>query len=116
LAALPANSKFDLIVGNPPYIPSAEIATLDPEVRDHDPRLALDGGADGLDFYARLAAEARTRLNPGGKIMLEFGDGQEHAVQKHFEMQKWVVEALKADYSGRPRILIACGAAEPAKL
>jgi release factor glutamine methyltransferase len=116
LAALPAGGQFDLIVGNPPYIPSAEIATLDPEVRDHDPRLALDGGADGLDFYARLAAEAGARLNPGGKIMLEFGDGQEHAVQKYFEMQKWVVEAVKADYSGRPRILIARGAGEPAKL
>jgi release factor glutamine methyltransferase len=107
LAALPEEARFDLIVANPPYIPSAEIATLEPEVRDHDPRLALDGGVDGLDFYARLAREAVTWLKPGGRIMLEFGDGQEGAVQKHFEAQKWVVEAVKADYSGKPRILTA---------
>jgi methylase of polypeptide subunit release factors len=65
-----------LIISNPPYIPSAEIATLQPEVRDFDPRAALDGGADGLDFYRLLAAEAKPFLKPGGKIMLEFGDGQ----------------------------------------
>ncbi len=113
LAALPAEARFDLIVANPPYIPSAEIATLDPEVRDHDPRLALDGGADGLDFYERLAREAGPRLKPGGRFMLEFGDGQECAVQKHFESQKWVVEAVKSDYSGKPRILIAHRAGQP---
>ena len=68
--------QFDLIISNPPYIPSAEIATLQPEVRDFDPRGALDGGADGLDFYRRLAAEAAAFLKPGGRVMLEFGDGQ----------------------------------------
>ena len=58
-AALPQDVRFDLIISNPPYIPSEEIATLQPEVRDHDPRCALDGGADGLDYGRRLAAEAR---------------------------------------------------------
>lgn len=106
-AALPSGAQFDLIVGNPPYIPSQEIGTLEPEVRDHDPRLALDGGADGLDFYRRLAEEAGAFLKPGGRIMLEFGDGQEGAIQNLFEQQKWIVEAVKTDYSGRPRILIA---------
>lgn len=106
-AALPPETRFDLIVANPPYIPSKEIDTLEPEVRDHDPRMALDGGADGLDFYRRLAREAGTFLNPGGRIMLEFGDGQETAIQNLFEQQKWIVEAVKADYSGRPRILVA---------
>jgi release factor glutamine methyltransferase len=106
-AALRADSKFDLIISNPPYIPSAEIETLQPEVRDFDPRTALDGGADGLDFYQRLAAEAKPFLKPDGKIMLEFGDGQANSIKKIFEDEKWIVEAVKDDYSQRARILIA---------
>ena len=98
---------FDLIISNPPYIPSAEIATLQPEVRDFDPRAALDGGADGLDFYRKLAMESKPFLKPGGKIMLEFGDGQADAIRKMFETEKWIVEAMKEDYSQRARILIA---------
>jgi release factor glutamine methyltransferase len=107
LAALSADSKFDLIISNPPYIPSAEIASLEPEVRDFDPRAALDGGADGLVFYRRLATEAKPFAAPGGKIMLEFGDGQAEAVRGIFETEKWIVEAVKEDYSRRERILIA---------
>jgi release factor glutamine methyltransferase len=99
-------SRFDLIVSNPPYIPSAEIATLDPEVRDFDPTLALDGGADGLDFYRRLTAGAAEFLKPAGKLMLEFGDGQAEAIKKLFETEKWIVESLKEDYSQRARLLI----------
>jgi len=106
-AALPADARFDLILGNPPYIPSAEIATLQPEVRDFDPRAALDGGADGLDFYRLLAALAAEFLQPRGKLMLEFGDGQAGAVKKIFETQKWIVEAVREDYSQRQRILVA---------
>jgi release factor glutamine methyltransferase len=98
---------FDLIISNPPYIPSAEIATLQPEVRDFDPRGALDGGVDGLDFYRKLAAEAKPFLKPGGKIMLEFGDGQADAIRTIFEAEKWIVEAVREDYSQRARILIA---------
>ena len=99
--------SFDLIISNPPYIPSAEIATLQPEVRDYDPRAALDGGTDGLDFYRKLAVEAKPSLKPEGKIMLEFGDGQEDAVKAIFENEKWIVEAVKEDYSHRARILVA---------
>ncbi len=106
-AALPTGMKFDLIVSNPPYIAAEEIATLSPEVRDYDPRLALDGGADGLDFYRRLASEAGAFLKPQGKLMLEFGDGQETALEKLFFDEKWIVEGIVADYSSRPRILIA---------
>jgi len=106
-ASLPAVMKFDLIVTNPPYIAAEEIATLSPEVRDFDPRLALDGGADGLDFYRRLATEAGAFLTPGGKLMLEFGDGQETALAQLFFDEKWIVEEIVADYSSRPRILIA---------
>jgi release factor glutamine methyltransferase len=106
-AALPADARFDLILSNPPYISAADLATLDPEVRDHDPRLALDGGADGLDFYRRLAHEAAQFLQPGGRIMVEFGDGQEAAVQAFFESEKWIVESVKPDYNRKPRILVA---------
>jgi release factor glutamine methyltransferase len=106
-AAVDASARFDLIITNPPYIPSAEIATLDPEVRDFDPRLALDGGADGLDFYRRLAGEAPAFLKAEGRIMMEFGDGQADAIKKLLEDQKWIVEAVKEDYSHRARILVA---------
>ena len=104
-AALPRGLPFDLIVSNPPYIPSADIEALAPEVRDHDPRLALDGGADGLDFYRRLAAEAANHLRPAGRIMLESGDGQAEQIRQLFVQHKWVVESVEADYTGQPRIL-----------
>jgi release factor glutamine methyltransferase len=104
-AALPRGLSFDLIVSNPPYIPSADIEALAPEVRDHDPRLALDGGVDGLDFYRRLAAEAARHLRPAGRMMLESGDGQSEQIRRIFVQHKWVVESVEADYSGRPRIL-----------
>jgi release factor glutamine methyltransferase len=106
-AALAGNTQFDLLISNPPYIASAEIETLDPEVKDFDPRGALDGGADGLDFYRRLAAEAKPFLKPDGKIMLEFGDGQADAIKEIFEGEKWIVEVVQEDYSQRARILVA---------
>jgi len=107
LAELAAGSRFDLIVSNPPYVPSAEIATLQTEVRDFDPREALDGGADGLAFYQLLAAQAGDWLRPGGKIMLEFGDGQAAAIRKLFAAPEWTIETVRADYTQRDRILIA---------
>ena len=100
-------AQFDLIVSNPPYIPTAEIETLEPEVRDFDPRGALDGGTDGLDFYRKLAAEARPFLQPDGRLMLEFGDGQAPAIRDLFVSQKWIVDAVLPDYSQRERTLIA---------
>jgi release factor glutamine methyltransferase len=106
-AALPAGARFDLIISNPPYIASEEIATLSPEVRDFDPRLALDGGGDGLDFYRRIAREAGAWLQKQGALMLEFGDGQAPALEKIFSDEKWIVEEVVSDYSPRPRILIA---------
>ena len=107
-AALPdATTPFDLLVSNPPYISTDEIATLDPEVRDHDPRLALDGGADGLDFYRRLAAETPGFLQPDAPVLLEFGDGQEDDLRRLFSEASWVFEAIEDDLSGRPRIVIA---------
>jgi release factor glutamine methyltransferase len=99
--------SFDLIVSNPPYIPSAEIATLQPEVRDFDPHGALDGGTDGLDFYRLITSQAKAFLKPNGKVMVEFGDGQADAIGKIFETEKWIVEAVQEDYSQRSRIIIA---------
>ncbi len=104
---IPAAQRFDLVVSNPPYIPSAEIETLTPEVRDFDPRLALDGGADGLDFYRKLAARAADWLKPGGVLWIEFGDGQAPALSKLFTTHNWIVGAVEKDYSGRERMLMA---------
>jgi release factor glutamine methyltransferase len=106
LAALEPALEFDLMVANPPYIPTAEIATLMPEVRDHDPRLALDGGADGLACYRQLAAQAGRRLRAGGRMLLEFGDGQAEALRDLFDQHNWIVERVEEDYSQRPRILV----------
>jgi release factor glutamine methyltransferase len=77
--------RFDLIVSNPPYIPTAEIPTLMADVRDHEPRLALDGGADGLDLVRRLVGAAPTYLVPGGVLALEIGAGQAPAVRAILE-------------------------------
>lgn len=111
--ALGPDETFDLIVSNPPYIPSAEIATLAPEVRDFDPRQALDGGADGLDFYRRLAEELPVRLRPGGCAMLEFGDDQAGAIRSLWTAAGWIVDAVERDYSGRDRFLVARRSACP---
>jgi len=105
-AALPADLRVDLIVSNPPYIATAEISTLAPEVRA-DPIAALDGGADGLDYYRRLAKGASRYLRAAGKMMLEFGEGQAPAIEKLFRDEKWIVEAIKDDYSHRARFIFA---------
>jgi release factor glutamine methyltransferase len=104
---LGAPETFDLIVSNPPYIPEAEIGTLQPEVRDHEPRLALSGGADGLHFYRLIASQARIRVTPEGRIMVELGHDQEQGARTVFERESWEVERIAADYAGTPRILIA---------
>ena len=104
---LASDLRFDLIISNPPYIPSAEIDALAPEVRDFDPRLALDGGEDGLRFYRQIAVEAAERLKPGGRVMLEFGDGQAALVERIFVETGWLIEAIEKDLTGRLRILIA---------
>jgi release factor glutamine methyltransferase len=104
---LKAGESFDLIVSNPPYIPTREIESLQPEVRDWEPRAALDGGADGLDWYRRIASEAKAFLAQDGEVILEFGDGQAKAIQRIFEKEKWIVEAIIEDYTKRPRIIAA---------
>ena len=108
LDALTKGERVDLILSNPPYIPTAEIDALQPEVRDHDPRLALDGGTDGLRFYRLLAIEGQSRLRRGGRLMAEFGDGQERAVAGLFQQAVWPSLEIANDLTSRPRIVIAC--------
>ena len=98
---------FDLIVSNPPYVVHGEIASLAPEVRDYDPALALDGGADGLDGYRAIAAQARGLLAPGGKLIVELGAGQEAAVRALFTNAGLTAAAVLNDLAGIPRALTA---------
>ncbi len=107
LSAMSSGDHFHLIISNPPYIPAADIEKLQPEVRDYEPRQALDGGLDGLVFYRRLATEAAPWLTPGGKLMVEFGDGQAESIRKIFQEQNWIVERVVEDYTRRLRILVA---------
>lgn len=79
--ALPAEVEpFDVIVSNPPYIPSATVETLESEVKDHEPRLALDGGPEGMDIVSRIIEEAPARLIPGGLLLMEIDDTQKESV------------------------------------
>ncbi len=107
IAKLGEPALFDLIVSNPPYIPSGEIASLQPEVRDHEPKVALDGGPDGLTFHRLIAREAATRLNAEGAVLVELADSQADAAREVFAAAGWLVEKVVADYAGTPRILIA---------
>lgn len=106
-AALPAGERFDLIVANPPYIPTAEIARLQPEVRDHEPRAALDGGPDGTAVIRRLAAGSAAWLKPGGRLMFEVGDGQADAATALLTAAGWGGVKVENDWTNRPRLLVA---------
>jgi release factor glutamine methyltransferase len=100
-----ADDGFDLVVANPPYIPTAEIETLAPEVRDHEPRLALDGGPDGLDAYRQLAPEILRVLKPGGRFVLEIGSGQGRAVRALFEAAGAHGLTILPDLATRERVV-----------
>lgn len=95
---------FDLVLSNPPYIPSADIAALDPEVWLHEPRAALDGGADGLNAYRGLAELLPRLLRPGGMAVLELGLGQAEQVKPLF--QKLTVLRVAPDLARIPRALV----------
>jgi release factor glutamine methyltransferase len=94
------SGPFDLIVSNPPYIRSADIASLDAEVRDHDPRRALDGGMDGLDAYRLIAPEAERLLAPGGALVVEVGHDQSREAEALMSAAGLTLKAPKADLAG----------------
>lgn len=97
-------SPLDLVVSNPPYIAARDIAALEVEVRDHDPRAALDGGADGLDAYRAIAADAR-RLIGQGHLVVEIGAGQARDVEAIFAAKGLAVTARRHDLAGETRAL-----------
>ena len=99
--------KFDIIVSNPPYIPSNDIAHLDKNVRECDPLLALDGGEDGLDFYREISSQAKNRLNSNGMIFYEVGKGQAPAVRKILKENGFEDIKTIKDYNKIERIV--CG-------
>lgn len=100
-----AQGAFDLVVSNPPYIASNEIATLAREVREHDPRRALDGGADGLDAYRAIAADVQRLLKPDGWLVVEIGVGQQRDVELLFISAGLAMCAARPDLSGAVRAL-----------
>ena len=98
--------QFDLIVSNPPYIPTSDLKGLDRNVREFDDPKALDGGADGLDFYRDTLQSAGKNLNVGGFLGLEMGVGQRAAVIEIAEDAGWSLRAQKNDLAGIPRALV----------
>jgi release factor glutamine methyltransferase len=98
-----AGERFDLIVSNPPYVATAVIDTLSPEVR-REPRIALDGGPDGLAFYDRICTAARDHLVPGGALAVEHGFDQADAVRARFEAAGFSRVTVVADLGKNPRV------------
>lgn len=107
-SAFPETERFNVIVSNPPYIPSAVIEELEPEVRDHEPRGALDGTADGLYFYRILAEECAKHLTPGGHVYFEIGYDQGAAVKELLDIHGFKDTRVIQDLTGKDRVV--CGA------
>jgi release factor glutamine methyltransferase len=100
-------SAFDVILSNPPYIGAEELATLPPEIRDHEPRLALSPGPDPLAVHRRIALEAARYLRPGGRLIVEIGFGQEAALRRIYADSDLEIVALHPDLAGILRVLVA---------
>lgn len=95
--------RFDIVVSNPPYVRDSEMARLEPEIRNFEPRVALDGGPDGLDFYRRIVAGLRDHLVAGGAVILEVGKGQADTVAAMLQAAGCVDVSVSNDLSGIPR-------------
>lgn len=100
------NDKFDMIVSNPPYIPSEDIEALEPEVKDYDPLMALDGGKTGFESYMRIAEIAPELLNDNGFILLEAGAGQAQKIAGIFTAHGFNLSKIVDDLSGIARCVI----------
>lgn len=107
------DGRFDVIVSNPPYISSSEIATLAAEVRDHDPRSALDGGPDGLDAYRAIAESAGNHLEATGVLGMEIGFDQSAAVVDIFAAKTFNVIGFFSDFGGNCRVILFQNAGNP---
>lgn len=106
----PVEGLFDLIVSNPPYISNQVIPTLTPEVRNHDPILALDGGGDGLDAYRSIFSLLKNYLSPSGLALFEIGYDQCEQVSRLAEEYSLSVRGVHLDLAGQPRVVeISCG-------
>lgn len=99
--------NYDVIVSNPPYIPTQDINGLEKSVKDYEPTLALDGGADGLDYYKIIAVDGINHLNAGGKLFLEVGIGQANAVKELLEQAGFINVEIRKDISGVERMIKA---------
>ena len=99
--------NYDVIVSNPPYIPTQDINGLEKSVKDYEPKLALDGGADGLDYYKIIAVDGINHLNAGGKLFLEVGIGQANAVKELLEQAGFINVEIRKDISGIERMIKA---------
>ena len=100
-----AARRFELIVSNPPYIPDAEVLTLDRDVRDHEPHLALKGGADGLSLVRKIVDEAPGYLAPDGVLALEIMMGQSDEVEGLLRKRGFLDVWSRKDYGGIPRVV-----------
>lgn len=103
----PLSGKFDLIVSNPPYIRSADVLNLEPEVRENDPAIALNGGVDGLDAYRCLLSESSNKLEPGGRVFYEIGCDQADEVSELANDNGWVNIKISKDFGGNDRVFAA---------
>lgn len=102
------NDKYDLIISNPPYIKTEEIEKLETNVKDHEPRIALDGGNDGLDFYRRIIKDAPKYLKPGGRLIFEIGFDQAEKIRELINLSgNFSFEAVYEDYGRNTRGIYA---------
>jgi len=103
-----ALGQFDVIAANPPYVAREGVAALEPEIRAHEPRIALTDESDGLEFYRRIAAGASAHLNRGGTVLVEIGAGQQSMIEQILTRSGLEVTAAISDLAGIPRVLKVC--------
>jgi release factor glutamine methyltransferase len=106
LSSMRLHEKIDVMTANPPYVPAEELDRLQPEVRFHEPRIALNGGCDGLDYYRRILPGALGFLRPGGRLFLEVGIRQASPVRVMAEQNGWRIDQIRKDLAGVDRVIV----------